>query len=316
MRRGVWRALPLCSMMLACDAAPQDVSYHTMQVNGDQVFYREAGDPGLPTIVLLHGFPSSSHMFRDLIPALAGQFHVLAPDYPGMGHSAAPPAQRGAVTFDSVAETIERFVARACHGKVIVYMQDFGGPVGMRLAVRHPDSIAGLIFQNTPVSLDGWAPDRLAAVQAGASADPAARRVAAAQRVTLATAQFLYRQGARHPEQLNPDAWASDAYALSLDDDRRVMTDLQVDIASNLPLYPGWQAYLKIQRPPTLVVWGDGDPLFPAAGADAIKQLLPSAEVVHYATGHFALEEEGADIARRILARFVTPAAPATGTAP
>jgi pimeloyl-ACP methyl ester carboxylesterase len=316
MLRGGWRALPLCGALLAWDAAAQDVSYHTMQVHGESVFYREAGDPGRPAMVLLHGFPSSSHMFRDLIPALAGQFHVLAPDYPGMGYSAAPSEQRGAVTFDSVAKTIERFVARAGHAQVILYMQDFGGPVGMRLALSHPEWIAGLIFQNTPVSLDGWAPDRLAAVQAGAGADPAARRATAAQRVTLATAQFLYRQGARHPDQLNPDAWASDAYALNLADGRRVMTDLQVDIASNLPLYAGWQAYLKTQRPPTLVVWGDGDPLFPPAGAEAIRRLVPSAEVVHYATGHFALEEEGADIARRILARFVMPAPIATGTAP
>jgi pimeloyl-ACP methyl ester carboxylesterase len=316
MRRGVWRALTLCGALLAWDAAAQEVSYHTMQVNGDNVFYREAGAPGRPTIVLLHGFPSSSHMFRDLIPALAGQFHVLAPDYPGMGHSAAPPELRGAVTFDSVAETIERFVVRAGHGKVILYMQDFGGPVGMRLAVKHPEWIAGLIFQNTPVSLDGWAPERLAAVQAGALADPVTRRAAATQRVTLATAQFLYRQGARHPEQLNPDAWASDAYALGIADDRRVMTDLQVDIAANLPLYAGWQTYLKTQRPPTLVVWGDGDPLFPAAGAEAIRRLLPSADVVHYATGHFALEEEGTDIARSILARFVSPPAIAQDTLP
>jgi pimeloyl-ACP methyl ester carboxylesterase len=316
MWRGLWRTLPLCGALLVVDAAAQGVSYHTMQVNGDSVFYREAGDPARPAIVLLHGFPSSSHMFRDLMPALAGQFHVLAPDYPGMGQSVAPPEQRGAVTFDSLAETIERFVAQAAHGKVILYMQDFGGPVGMRIAVRHPEWIAGLIFQNTPVSLDGWAPERLAAVQAGATADPAARRAAAAQRVTLATAQYLYRQGARHPAQLNPDAWVSDAYALNLADDRRVMTDLQVDIAGNLALYAGWQAYLKSQRPPALVVWGDGDPLFPPAGAETLRRLLPSAEVVHYATGHFALEEDGDDIARRILARFVTPPATATGTAP
>lgn len=313
---GWWRALPLCGALLAWDAAAHEVSYHTMQINGDSVFYRETGDPALPTMVLLHGFPSSSHMFRELMPALAGQFHVLAPDYPGMGYSAAPPVQRGAVTFDSVAETIERFVARAGHGKIILYMQDFGGPVGMRLAVRHPEWIAGLIFQNTPVSLDGWAPERLAAVQAGAGADPATQRAAAAQRVTPATAQFLYRQGARHPDQLNPDAWANDAYALNSAEHRRVMTDLQVDIPANLPLYAGWQAYLKTQRPPTLVLWGDGDPLFPATGADAIRQLVPAAEVVHYATGHFALEEEGADIARRILARFVSPPATKTDTAP
>ncbi|NYE59428.1 pimeloyl-ACP methyl ester carboxylesterase [Duganella sp. 1224] len=307
------RALTLCCALLALDAPAQTVSYHT---SADGVFYREAGDPALPPMVLLHGFPSSSHMFRELMPALAGRFHVLAPDYPGMGHSAAPPEARGPATFDGLADTIERFVAQTSRGKVILYMQDFGGPVGMRLAVRHPDWIAGLIFQNTPISLDGWAPERLAAVQAGAMAAAGARRAAAAQRVTLATAQFLYRQGARHPAQLNPDAWVNDAYALSIDADRRVMTDLQVDIPNNLPLYAGWQAYLKAAQPPALVVWGDGDPLFAPAGADAVRRWLPAAEVVHYATGHFALEEEGADIARRILARFVNPPAITTDTVP
>jgi pimeloyl-ACP methyl ester carboxylesterase len=308
MARAVWRALPLCGALLALGATAQTVSYHTVPINGDSMFYREAGDPAQPTIVLLHGFPSSSHMFRELIPALAGRFHVLAPDYPGMGQSAAPPASSGAVTFDRISATIEGLVGQVRHGKVILYMQDFGGPVGMRLAVRHPDWIAGLVFQNTPVSLDGWAPERLAALQAGASAPSAARRAAAAQRVTLATAQLLHRQGAHAVEQLNPDAWVSDAYALGLADDRRVMTDLQVDIADNLARYPDWQAYLRTRQPPTLVVWGDADPLFAPAGADAVRQLVPDAEVHHYATGHFALEEQGDEIARRILARFAPPA--------
>jgi pimeloyl-ACP methyl ester carboxylesterase len=295
-------ALPLC--LAALGAGAQTVSYRTMMVDGAALFYREAGDPAKPAIVLLHGFPSSSHMFRDLIAPLATRFHVLAPDYPGMGYSEAPDEARGAATFDSVAASIDTFVALASHGPVILYMQDFGGPVGMRYALKHPGQIAGLIFQNTPISLDGWAPARLAAVQAGALADMPARRAAAAQRVTLATAQYLYQQGARHPDVLNPDAWANDAWALAIPADRRVMTDLQVDIATNLALYPGWQAYLQRHQPPTLVVWGSGDPLFPPAGAEAVRRAVPGATVQYYATGHFALEEDGADIAQRILARF------------
>lgn len=302
--RAFWRALPLAALWLAADAGAQAVSYHTLQVDGSALFYREAGDPAKPTILLLHGFPSSSHMFRDLMPQLAASFHVLAPDYPGMGYSAAPPEQRGAVTFDAVAASIEHWLDQLGQRPALLYMQDFGGPVGMRLALKHPDWIAGLVFQNTPISLDGWAPARLAAVQAGALAPPPERRAAAAQRVTLATAQFLYRQGARHPEALNPDAWANDAYALNIDADRRVMIDLQVDIAANLALYPAWQAYLRDRQPRTLVAWGSGDPLFAPAGAEAVRRAVPAAEVRYYATGHFALEEDGDEIARRILAFF------------
>jgi pimeloyl-ACP methyl ester carboxylesterase len=298
------RALPLWALILASAASAQSASYHTMQVDGTALFYREAGDPGKPTILLLHGFPSSSHMFRDLIRPLARQFHVLAPDYPGMGNSEAPPETQGAVTFDRVAAAIDTFLTRAGHGPVVLYMQDFGGPIGMRLALKRPDDIAGLVFQNTPVSLDGWNPARLAAVQASVLATPPARRAAAEQRVTLATAQYLYRQGARHPEALNPDAWTNDAYALGIAADRRVMTDLQVDIAANLTLYPDWQAYLRTRQPPTLVVWGKGDPLFAPAGAETLRRLVPAATVVYYDTGHFALEEDSVDIAQRILTRF------------
>jgi pimeloyl-ACP methyl ester carboxylesterase len=298
------RILQTVLMMLSASAQAQDVSYHTLQVDGASLFYREAGDPARPTIVLLHGFPSSSHMFRDLIGPLAQQFHVLAPDYPGMGYSDAPAEEKGPVTFDTVAASIDTFIAQASHGPVILYMQDFGGPVGMRVALKHPGQIAGLVFQNTPISLDGWAPARLEAVQAGALAPLSARRAAAAERVTLATAQYLYKQGARHPEALNPDAWANDGYALNIAADRRVMTDLQMDIVNNLSLYSSWQAYLRARQPTTLVVWGTGDPVFAPAGAEAVRRAVPGAEVHYYATGHFALEEDGPDIARRILARF------------
>lgn len=302
--RALWRLLPIGAVVLAADVSAQAVSYHTLQIDGAKLFYREAGDPAKPTMLLLHGFPSSSHMFRDLMPQLAPSFHVLAPDYPGMGYSEAPADQRGAATFDSIAASIEHFLDQVGRGPAILYMQDFGGPVGMRLAVKHPERIAGLIFQNTPISLDGWAPARLAAVQAGAVAPMPARRAAAEQRVTLATAQFLYRQGARHPEALNPDAWANDAYALNIDANRRVMTDLQVDIAANLALYPAWQAYLRSSQPRTLVLWGSGDPLFVAAGAEAVRRAVPAADIHYYPTGHFALEEDGDEIARRILAFF------------
>ncbi|MFL6709401.1 MAG: alpha/beta fold hydrolase [Massilia sp.] len=305
-------ALSLCS--LHAGAAPvasasTDVSYHYATVDCIRIFYREAGDQANPTILLLHGFPSSSRMFRELMPRLATQFHLIAPDYPGMGHSEAPPADKFTASFDSVAAVTEHLVEQLGQKKVIVYEQDFGGPVGMRLAVHHPDWVAGLIIQNTPVSLDGWDPARLQAVEASAGPVTPEKRAKAEARVVAATAEYLHKQGTRKPDALNPDDWESDAYTMSKPESRRIMTDLQLDIVNNLALYDSWQAWLRLYQPKTLVVWGRADPIFAPAGALAVKKAVPSAEIVFYETGHFALEEDGADIARRIAATFA--AAPA-----
>jgi pimeloyl-ACP methyl ester carboxylesterase len=301
-----WAKYIALLMMLPGMTAPAFAAtdYRRIIVDGGSLFYREAGDVRKPTILLLHGFPSSSHMFRDLIPELSANFHVLAPDYPGMGNSDAPSATSPAPTFDTLARTMEIFVQRKGVQSAVIYMQDFGGPVGMRMAMHHPDWVRGLIIQNTPVTLDGWEPSRLQAIQATGSLTPVEKRNAAQARVTVATDQFLYRHGARDPDNLNPDAWTNDAFALSDPEKRRVMTDLQLDIISNLALYPQWQAYLRAAQPQTLVVWGDGDPIFAPRGADAIKEILPNAEIVHYNSGHFALEEDHPDIAARIIQTF------------
>lgn len=301
--KALYSALGLC-LAFSGDVAANEVSYKFTNVGGIRIFYREAGDPRKPTILLLHGFPSFSHMFRDIIPELDKRFHVLAPDYPGMGNSEAPSAKAPDLTFDSIADTIEGFLLKMDVTRAVIYMQDFGGPVGMRLAVSHPQSVRGLIFQNTPVSLDGWEPSRLKAIQASVYAETDNRRAAAESRVVLATDLFLYQHGARDPAGLNPDAWTNDAFALSNPEKRRAMTDLQLDIPSNLLLYPEWQDYLRTHQPRTLVVWGDGDPIFSPRGADAIKEFVPDAEVHHYDAGHFALEEEHGEIARQILRFF------------
>jgi pimeloyl-ACP methyl ester carboxylesterase len=301
--RAIWLALAL-SVGVFSNAAAAEVSYKFIEVDGIKIFYREAGNPQKPTILLLHGFPSSSHMFRDLIPALDERFHVIAPDYPGMGNSEAPPAAKFKASFDSVATVIETFVQELHVSNVILYMQDFGGPVGMRLATKHPEWVRGIVIQNIPVSLDGWEPSRLKAIQGSIGPETPEKRAAAEGRVVLATDLFLYRHGARDPAALNPDAWTNDAFALSNAESRRIMTDLQLDIPSNLSLYPTWQDYLRTHQPKTLVVWGDGDPIFVPRGADAIKDFVPQAEVRHYNTGHFALEEEHGDIARQIIRLF------------
>lgn len=288
----------------AGQAHAADVRYQYASVQGRKVFYREAGDPGKPTVVLLHGFPSSSHMFRDLIPELACCFHVVAPDYPGMGNSEAPAPGEAALTFDALAQAVGTLLQQLGVTSAVLYMQDFGGPVGMRLATRNPQFVRGLVIQNTPLSLDGWDPARLRAVLGNAGPETPEKRTAAEARVVLATDLFLYRQGAKNADALNPDAWQSDAFNLGDPQKRRAMTDLQLDIGSNIERYPEWQAYLKAAQPNTLVIWGDGDPIFTPAGADAIHRFVQKAQVFHYSTGHFALEEEHADIARHIIEAF------------
>jgi pimeloyl-ACP methyl ester carboxylesterase len=302
--RSMWRNIMVsaltCLGLSIGEAHADSVQYRHATVDGINIFYREAGDTNKPAILLLHGFPSSSFMFRDLIPLLSGQFHLVAPDYPGMGYSEAPPAAKFSATFDTVADVVGDFVTQLHLTKYILYMQDFGGPVGMRIALKHPEQVAGLIIQNTPVSLDGWDPVRLKAVQANAGPTTPEKRAAAEARVIEATAIQLHQAGAAHPESLNPDSWADDAFALSDPEKKRIMTDLQLDIPTNLGLYPAWQDYISANKPKTLVVWGRNDPIFAAAGAETVKKLNPSAVVHLYNTGHFALNEESVDIAAQI----------------
>lgn len=283
------------------EAQAQGVQYRYATVEGINIFYREAGDPQKPTLVLLHGFPSSSFMFRDLIPLLSDRFHIIAPDYPGMGQSDAPPAANFTATFDNVANVMDGLLIQLKAKKYILYMQDFGGPVGMRLAIKHPKQIAGLIIQNTSISIDGWAPARLQAARASTGPATPERRAAAESRVNLSTSEFMHKTGTANPEQLNPDAWAGDAFALVDPEKKRIMTDLLLDLPRSLALYPAWQDYIRTAKPKTLVVWGRNDPSFAtAAGADTIKKLNPSAQLYFYNTGHFALDEESFDIAKRI----------------
>ncbi|TDK39782.1 alpha/beta fold hydrolase [Rhizobium deserti] len=304
MQAVVLASLAVAGWVAQCGAADEAVRQGRASVDGLEIFYREAGDPVRPTIVLLHGFPSSSHMFRDLIPALALNFRVIAPDYPGMGSSAVPPEGSPPLTFDKVADYVEKFLDDMHVNRTILYMQDFGGPIGMRLATRNPERVAGLVIQNTPISLDGWEPGRLKAVQGLKGPVTPERRAAVEARVALATDVFLYKKGAAEPDRLSPDAVASDAFALADPARRRAMVDLQLDIPSNLDLYPAWQSYLRTAQPKALVVWGDGDPIFIPRGADAIEQYDSNVVVRHYAAGHFALEERHDEIAREILKRF------------
>lgn len=278
------------------------VFHRTVDVGGIRVFYREAGDPSLPAMVLLHGFPSSSSMYRNLIPLLAPHFHVLAPDYPGSGNSEFPAEDTFVPTFANLADVMEQWVEAVGLDRFIVYMQDFGGPVGFRLAVKHPEWIAGLVVQNANTFLEGFPPQ-----QATPSGDDT-QESTADKTVNVEFAKFLYRTGARNPELLNPDAWNLDAYALTHPDSLRIQRALIVDYRTNIALYPVWQAFLRERQPRTLIVWGRNDQFFVPAAAEAIHRTVTDSELRFFDTSHFALEEDLVPIAQAIVDFYGTSA--------
>lgn len=275
--------------------------HRTLAIDGLEIFYREAGDPSRPTLLLLHGFPASSFMFRDLIERLSGDFHLVAPDYPGFGYSAAPDRDGFAYTFDHLADIIEAFTERLGIQSYWLYMQDFGGPVGFRLAARHPERIAGLIVQNANAYEEGL-PDSFWAPAKALWADPSPEnfqriRDAATSDDALA---WNYTHGVRDTAAISPDSWVLQQALLAKPGAREIMLDLLRDYGSNPPLYPEWQAYFRAWQPRTLIVWGEHDVIFPVTGAHPYLRDLPEAELHLLDTGHFALEEDGALIADHI----------------
>ncbi len=282
----------------------QKTTYHYADVSGIKIFYREAGDSRKPTILLLHGFPSSSHMYRELITRLSPRFHIIAPDYPGFGNSDAPTADKFTPTFANLADVMEAFVVKMKITHFKVYMQDFGGPVGFRLAVKHPEWIDGLIVQNANAYLDGLSPQFIKDARARAGELSAEQKSAVDHIVSLEGARFLYQHGTRNPEGLSPDGLNMDAYALQNSDGHRIQSALIVNYYSNLDEYPRWQEFLKTEQPPTLIVWGKNDAIFLPPGAEAYKRDVPKAEIHYYDTGHFALEEDIEPISKEIIRFF------------
>lgn len=270
-------------------------------VGGVKVFYREAGDPTAPTVVLLHGTPSSSFMFRNLIPRLAGRYHVLAPDYPGFGHSDQPDPKAYAYTFDNLAHTVDAFLQQKHVTKYSIYVQDYGGPVGMRIALAHPERVQSLIFQNANAYREGlirpvW--DTFMALWDA----PTPENVAAFRKfLTPEITKFQYVAGTRHPDTLVPDPWVFDQQVLDRPGNDAVQISLATDYRTNPEQYPAWQAYLRKVQPPVLVVWGKNDPFFGTVTPEKIVSDVPKAEVHLYDTGHFALEEDVEPIAQQVL---------------
>jgi pimeloyl-ACP methyl ester carboxylesterase len=278
------------------------ISFKTAQVNGFKVFYREAGDPQAPAVLLLHGFPTSSHMFRNLIPQLAGDYHVVAPDLPGFGFSDAPDHKTFQYTFDHLAEVIGDFVEQIGLKRFAVYVFDYGAPVGFRLALRYPDRISGLISQNGNAYVEGlsadWAP-----VRAYWENPTQQNRDALRTLSSLETTRWQYHHGVTNAEErVAPEAIFLDQALLDRPQSAEIQLDLIGDYKSNVALYPKFQEFFRTHRPPTLAVWGKNDPFFLPAGAEAFGRDNPSAKVVFYDTGHFALETHAAEIGAEIRA--------------
>lgn len=259
-----------------------------VDVDGIKVFYREAGDESAPKLLLLHGFPSASHQYARLIEELKDDFHIIAPDHPGSGHSDAPQRQ---YSFDFLADTIEKFLDTIGFTGFRMYVFDFGAPVGFRIATRHPEWIKGLIVQNGNAYEDGLSDLAWGFIR---NRDPQAARDLFALEYT----KLGYLEGARDPETISPDTWTLDQHYLDLRPEPQV--DLFLDYHSNVARYPEWQAYLREHQPPTLITWGKGDPFFIEPGAKAYLRDLPDAQLHLLNTGHFALEEDLAEIAALI----------------
>jgi pimeloyl-ACP methyl ester carboxylesterase len=271
-------------------------AYRTVSVDGLKIFYREAGNPKTPLVLLLHGFPTSSHMYRELILALADRYHVVAPDLPGFGFSDAPDRKTFKYSFDHLAEVMERFTEVLGLRRYVLYVFDYGAPVGFRLAMRHPERITALISQNGNAYeeglSDGWNP-----IQAYWKDPSPENRSALRAFLTPETTQWQYTHGAANPERLSPDAWTLDSALLARPGNDEIQLDLLGDYKSNVALYPKFQEYFRTQRPPLLAVWGKNDPFFLPAGAQAFKRDNPQAEVHLLDAGHFALESRGSEIA-------------------
>jgi pimeloyl-ACP methyl ester carboxylesterase len=296
---GLLTALPLSTAAKAdkknAIISPQ-VNYRTANLDGIDVFYREAGSKDAPVLLLLHGFPTSSHMFRNLIPLLADKYRVIAPDYPGFGQSAMPDRDDYAYTFDNYALVINKLLEYLTITRYALYVMDYGAPVGFRLAAANPDKVNAFIVQNGNAYLEGlgefWDPIK-AYWETGESTEREALRWLTSIKAT----KWQYTSGVKDASLVSPDTWTMDQALLDRPGNAEIQLDLFYDYRTNIPQYPQWQAYFREYTPPTLVVWGKNDAIFIADGAAPYKRDLPGAEIHLLDTGHFALETHGTEIA-------------------
>jgi len=309
-------ALPILSDPLADKATKalaqdlpssrQSISYHTVDLQGLNIFYREAGPANAPTVLLLHGFPSSSRMWEPLLPLLADKYHLIAPDYPGFGHSSAPSPSNFEYTFDNVAQAISELTTKLEVTNYVLFVQDYGGPVGFRMALSRPERVRAIIVQNAVSHEQGLSP--LWEARRKYWADPAHELESLKANFTSLEATRQRHIGSSpHPDRYNPDTWTDEYAFLSRPGEADIQTTLFLDYRNNLASYPLWQKWLREVQPPTLVVWGKYDPSFTVAGATAYAGDVPNAEVHLLDAGHFALDEatdEIASLVRNFLERL------------
>ena len=280
-------------------AAAVQVNYRTANVDNVEVFYREAGPKNAPVLLLLHGFPTSSHMFRNLIPLLADKYRVIAPDYPGFGQSAMPDRSKFSYTFDNYAQVVDKLIRQLGVNRYALYVMDYGAPVGFRLASKNPERVTALIVQNGNAYNEGleqfWDPIKAYWGTGGSTEREAIRWL-----TSLAATKWQYTNGVKDVSFVSPDTWTMDQVLLDRPGNAEIQLDLFYDYRTNIPLYPKWQAYFREHKPSTLVVWGKNDAIFVAAGAAPYQRDIPNAEVHLFDTGHFALETHSHEIANLI----------------
>ncbi|WP_437688693.1 alpha/beta fold hydrolase [Sorangium sp. So ce176] len=282
---------------------PEKTAYRTVDVRGRRIFYREAGRRDRPALLLLHGYPSSSHSYRELIPLLSGRYRVVAPDNLGSGFSDHPSPHEVTYTFDLLADHITGFTEALGLTRYVLYMQDFGAPVGFRVAMTHPERLRGLVVQNGNAYLDGL-PEALRAFLRRAHDDRSREGAAAVAQIVSAAAikeqQYLRDLPGDRRERLSPDSWTHDLAFLATPEDREIQVQLLQDYQTNIDAYPSWQAFLRSRQPPTLIVWGRNDADFIRAGATAYLRDVPRAELHLLDAGHFAVEEQAVAIAQHV----------------
>lgn len=312
-------AVLVCNTALASAhglaSSRQSISYHSVQIEGLDIFYREAGPKDAPTVLLLHGFPSSSRMWEPLLPLLADKYHLIAPDYPGFGHSSAPSPSNFAYTFDNLARVMNEFTNKIGIARYVLFMQDYGGPVGFRMALAHPERISAIIIQNAVSHEQGLSP--LWDARRKYWADPVHELENLKANFTSLEATRLRHVGTSpHLDRYDPDLWSDEYAFLTRPGQADIQTTLFLDYRTNVASYPLWQKWLRDVQPPTLVLWGQYDPSFVVAGATAYAGDVPGAEVHILEAGHFALDEATDEIAllvRNFLERLNDNGAAITG---
>lgn len=292
-------SLSMVNPVMAADQS--QTLFKTIEVNKQQIFYREAGPVDAPTIVLLHGFPTSSHMYRNLIPKLAETYHVIAPDYPGFGNSSMPDVNEFEYSFDNLAKITDKFLRKVGAEEYTLYVMDYGAPIGFRLASKHPERVQGLIIQNGNAYDEGlrdfWQPIKAY----WADKSEANGQALSDALLNIDATKWQYTNGTRNEEAISPDNWIIDQAKLDRPGNKAIQLELFYSYGTNPPLYPQWQEYFRENQPPTLLMWGKGDYIFPEEGAHPYKRDLNNLDFHILDTGHFALEEDGDEMAGHIL---------------